>query len=453
MNHFFTLLACFFSFFIFTLSGQELQVSLRTQNTNTPIYLSRLHTDPSEWDWIYFDELRNILEFDFNAGGFATVAPIRNELEDTLYWPEVRRLFRIDPWRKEGFSYVFAIQVEKKRLSLTAFNIKQESSKKYPDVFLTGQIEVDRKAIHRLSDAVHKDLFGVEGVSSLRILYSQRTKNPSEGLPYLSEICICDSDGENQVQLTHQNGYCMSPGFLPRSSEDPNFYYVFNNEGQSKIYRASISRPQGEVLISLRGNQALPAISKKGDLMAFITDVAGRPDLFIQSFDSKGRHIGKARQLYSSPRSSQASPTFSPDGKRIAFVSDKDGPPRIYLLDLPQNTKTTQRPRPQLLTTKNRENTCPAWSPDGKKLAYSAKTEGVRQIWIYDFEKQEEIQITTGPEMKENPSWAPNNLHLVYNTESEESCELYLLSIKNPDPILISKGPGQKRFPCWESRE
>jgi TolB protein len=450
MNYLIRFCALFLSLFLF---GKELEIALPTRASTTPIYLSKLHTDPSEWDWVYFDELRSILEFDLNAGGFANVMPIRQELEESFQWSEVRRFFRIDPWRKEGIPFVLTIQVEKKKLSLTVFNVKQESSKTYPDLFLTGQMSTDRRAIHRLSDLIHKDLFGLEGIASLRILYSQRSKNLQEGLGYLSEIHICDSDGGNTHQLTYQKGYCMSPGFLPKKEEDPTFYYVFNNEGQSKIYRASLSRPQGELLINLRGNQALPSVSKKGDQMAFIADVAGRPDLFIQNFDSKGRLSGKARQLYSSPQATQASPTFSPDGKKIAFVSDKDGPPRIYLLPVPENAKETARPKPRLLTIKNRENTSPAWSPDGKKLAYSAKTEGVRQIWIYDFEKEEEVQMTTGPEMKENPSWAPNNLHIVYNTETDESSELYLLPIHHPEPILISKGPGQKRFPCWEIRD
>jgi len=414
--------------------------------------MSRIHTDPTEWDWRYFDELRAVLEFDLNNGGIAAVAPINQQLEDLFDWSDLRKEFKLEKWSKKGFPYVLAIEVNMKEFILTAFNLEEESSKKYSPIALSGRIETDRRTIHRLADALQKDLFGVEGIASLRILYAQREKNKSsEGLPWLSEIWICDSDGALPRQLTHDKGYCLTPVFLPKISEDPEFIYVFNNAGQSKIFRSCLSRPEGQLSIILRGNQALPAVSKKGNQIAFITDVAGRPDLFMQILDSKRRMIGKARQLYSAPRATQASPTFSPDGKRIAFVSDKDGPPRIYLLDI-LDPKDTKRSKPILLTTKNRENTSPAWSPDGKKLAYAAKADGVRQIWIYDFETEEENQLTTGPETKENPAWAPDNIHLIYNTETDESSELYLINLLQPDPVQISKGPGQKRFACWETR-
>ena len=434
------------------LSGETLQIELPTRSHVKPLYMSRIHTDPSEWDWRYFEELRAVLEFDLNQGGFASVLPIRQELEDTFDWSDLREKFNLSAWKKEHFPYVLAIEANQKQCVLTVVNIEQESVKKYPPISLSGRIETDRRAMHRLADAIHKDLFGTEGIASLRILYSQRIKNPtSVGLGWLSEIWICDSDGANARQLTHTHGYCLSPGFLPKIGEDPEFFYVFNDEGQSKIYRASLSKPQGELFVSLRGNQALPAISRQGTQLAFITDVAGRPDLFIQHLDLRRKMIGKARQIYSSPRATQASPTFSPNGKQIAFVSDRDGPPRIYLIDIP-GAKETQRVKPRLLTTKNRENTSPAWSPDGKKLAYAAKTDGVRQIWIFDFETEQESQLTTGPEIKENPAWAPDNLHLLYNTETDSGSELYLIRCTNPQPILISKGPGQKRFGCWELR-
>lgn len=442
----------FFIVLFAVLHGEHLEVSLPTRSPVKPLYISRIHTDPSEWDWRYFDELRSILEFDMNQGGFVSVAPIRQELEDTLDWGAFRKNFPLTRWKKEQFPYLAAIEVSQKQLILTVVDIEQETSKTYPAIPLSGSMETDRRGMHRLADAIHKDLFNSEGIASLRILYAQRVKNPaSEGLGWLSEIWICDADGASARQLTNEQGYCLSPGFLPNNMNRSDFFYVYNNEGQSKIYRASLSNPQKELLVSLRGNQVLPALSKQGNQIAFITDVAGRPDLFLQKLDSKKRMLGRARQIFSAPRATQASPTFSPDGKQIAFVSDKDGPPRIYLLDIPA-PKDTQRPKPKLLTTKNRENTCPAWSPDGKKLAYCAKVDGVRQIWLYDFETQTEQQLTTGPETKENPSWAPNGLHLVYNTEDNDNGELYLIHIIHREPILISKGQGQKRFPSWELR-
>lgn len=401
------------------LISHELEVHLSTRSSLKPVYLSDFEGAESE-------EWRTILEFDLNASGHCTVMQKDKNLQEP---------FDLAKWKKEKIPFSLMASVSQNQLSLTAYNVEKGSSKKY------GPIPLQRAAIHALSDALQKDLFGKEGISRCRLLYTQRTK---QGGKWRSEVWMCDSDGENAKQLTQENSYCLSPSFLANWPGE--FFYVSEKNGQSKIYRASLLRPQGELMVELRGNQALPAFSKQTMEMAFITDVAGRPDLFLQKFDEKGKSIGKARQLFSAPRATQATPTFSPDGKRIAFVSDKDGPPRIYVM----NTKSPGQPI--LLTKRNRENTSPAWSPDGTKLAYSAKVDGVRQIWVYDFLTQEETPLTTGPQNKENPAWAPDSFHLVYNTESDDICELYLIHLNQGEPIQISQGPHQKRFASWELR-
>lgn len=419
---------------------EELEISLPTRSPLKPLYLAPFHIDPSHTDWRYVEDLYKVLQFDLNRGGFCKTVALSEKLDKALHWPDVRSNFHLSVWRESQIAYLVAVQFFQNRLSPVVFDIENGSSKRYPDLLLTGQLEKDRTLLHNFSDALHKDLFGSKGVASLRLLYAQRNSPLLEG-ERASEIWISDLDGHNQRQLTQNGGYCLSPTFFKGKEE---FLYVSFKGGQSKIYTS-----KGDLLISLRGNQALPALSPKGDLLAFISDVAGRPDLFMQRLDENFKPRGKARQLFSASRATQASPTFSPDGKQIAFVSDKDGPPRIYLLNV-AGPRETRKPRPRLLTSKGRENSSPAWSPDGTKLAYSAKIEGVRQVCIYDFTTQEEIQLTQGPEMKENPAWAPDNLHLVYNTESEESCELYLIDLHQKEPICISKGVGQKRFPCWE---
>lgn len=400
------------------LISEELEVRLNTRSSLTPIYLSH-----------FSEELRSVLEFDLNASGICSVVPQKEELEETL------KEFRPSVWKKEKIPYLLSVREGKENLEVIAYNIEKSSSKRYT-------VGKDRYSIHKLADAIQKDLFGQEGIASKRLIYTKRVKSPTEkGLSWISEVWMCDSDGENARQLTHDKSYCLSPFFLNQDE----YCYVSEKSGQTKIYKGSLSLLKSELMVELKGNQALPSFSRQTQQMAFITDVAGRPDLFIQSFDRFGKMAGKARQIFSAPRATQATPTFSPDGKQIAFVSDKDGPPRIYVMNL-----TSPKQAPRLLTKQNRENTSPSWSPDGKKLAYSAKVDGIRQIWIYDFVTGEETALTTNPENKENPSWAPDSFHLVYNTENENTCELYLVHLNGVDPIKISKGPGEKRFASWE---
>lgn len=415
----------------FLLFCQDLEVRLATRSHLRPVYLSDFN---EEW--------RSILEFDLNNNGYATVLPTEEDLEKTLTGADLRSHFDLARWKREKVSFCLAATITQNHLELTAFNIEKGTSKKYPS------IPLERNAIHQLADALQKDLFGTEGIASLKLIYTQRTHTGTEkGHDWISEVWLSDADGAQTKQLTAEGSYCLSPYFI----NPHEFFYVSEKSGQTKIYRASLSNPKGELMVDMRGNQALPSLSKKGTHIAFITDIAGRPDLFIQNLDPQGRMNGKARQLFSAPRATQATPTFSPDGKQIAFVSDKDGPPRIYLLNL-VSAKDSPKSHPRLLTKKNRENTSPSWSPDGTKLAYSAKVDGVRQIWIYDFLTDEETPLTTGPQNKENPSWAPDSFHLVYNTESEDTCELFLINLNQGEPVQISKGAGQKRFASWQPR-
>ncbi len=442
----------FFLLFSFALQAEELVVFLPTKNPLQPIYLSELHVSEGQIDWRYPEELRALLAFDLSHNGSSSILEIKREWEKKIHWPDPRIRFDAPFWSQENVPFVIALQAEQNSLLATVFQVAKGSCKRYPEIKLTGAPESDRRSIHLLADAIQKDLFNIQGVAAERILFSERVKNTTpKGPEWLSDIWIADWDGANARRLTMAKGYCITPGFLPKtiSKAKDEFFYVASEGGQTKIYRSSSGGKQP--IVKLRGSQLLPALTKTGSQIAFISDAAGRPDLFVQNLDEKGEALGKARQVFSAPFATQASPTYHPEGRKIAFVSDKDGTPRIYTLDIP-DSKSTRKAIPKLITRKNRENTSPSWSPDGLKLAYSARTEGVRQIWVYDFETNEERQLTFGPDNKENPSWASNSLHLVYNTETNDVCELYVINLNQLEPVQISSGFGQKRFPAWETR-
>jgi TolB protein len=447
-----------FSFLFFFLSAalcaeEDLEVLLSTKVHLRPVYLTELRIGREQIDWRYPEELRAVLAYDIANNGQCSVTPVRLDWEKKFFWPDPRARFDLAFWNREKIPFVVAVQASQDSFSATVFHIQRGTSKNYPDIPLTGDAQTDRHEIHLLADAIQKDLFGVAGIASQRILFSQRVKNTgTSGPEWLSDIWIADWDGANAKRLTMARGYCITPAFMPEkiALSGDEYYYVSSDGGQTKIFRSS-SDGRSNPMIRLRGSQLLPAISKNGEQIAFISDAAGRPDLFVQNLDKEGKQIGRARQLFSAPFATQASPTYAPDGHKLAFVSDKDGTPRIYVMDI-QDARSTRRVVPKLLTRKNRQNTSPSWSPDGSKLAYSALTDGIRQIWIYDFASDQEWQLTFGHENKENPSWASNSLHLIYNTETRDVSELYIINLHQQQLVQISTGFGQKRFPSWETR-
>lgn len=446
-HRFFARLFIFAQFFLSTvLLGEEIEIRLKTEVNLKPVYLAKTHVSATESNLTHYEDLRSVLEFDLNVGGFATVLPTRSGWEAALQVADVKKQFNLGQWRREKVPFVVCTTLLKKALHVTVFDVDKGISKSYEPIELTGFLDIDRKQMHKLADTFHKDFFGHEGIASHRLIYSVREKRKEAG--FLSEIYVSDFDGANLTQVTFENDYCITPCFLPATAgrADPHFFFVSYKTGQSKIYSSSLKSKVSKEVLDLGGSQLLPSLNLKNSQMSFITDVAGRPDLFIQSIDMQGRAVGKPKQLFSAPRATQATSTFSPDGERLAFVSDKDGPPRIYVMDV------KSKKRPLLLTKKNRENTSPSWSADSKKLAYSAKVDGVRQIWIYNFETGEEFPLTSGPQNKENPSWAPDSFHLVYNTDNEDAGELFLINLAQRIPTKISKGSGQKRFASWETK-
>lgn len=431
---------------------EEIRVQLSTTSSLTPIYLAKMQNQGSTLDRAYIHQLEAILYFDLSYNGYTKVLPPQPDKEKILSQKETQTAFNPIVWKSKGIPYLIKVSISEKMLSALAFSTASGSLKQFNDIPLSGNLGQDRHQIHKLADALLLALLDKQGVANSRILYSLQTNTSySEGSKWHSEIWECDWDGENARQITRENSYCITPVFIPSLSDSATdrFLYVSYKIGQPKIHIASVKQGMGRRFIDLRGNQLLPSISPQKDKIAFISDAAGRSDLFIQPFHPEKGEIGKPIQLYSFPRSTQASPTFSPDGSKIAFVSDKDGPPRIYVISA---TPSSKRANPILLTKQNQESSCPAWSPDGRKLAYSAKTNGIRQIWIYDFKTEEETQLTEGPGNKENPVWAQDSLHLVFNSTDAAASELYLVNLNQPEAIKITKGPGKKHYPAWGTR-
>jgi TolB protein len=418
-----------------------------------PLYLAPLIDENGGFSKSYLKQMESVLRFDLGYNGMTYLLqshPEWDKRDQKTGWGFQGPL---SCWEDQGVSFVIKTRVKDKKLSARLYIINSQTMKSIDDLSLTGDLNVDRKTIHRLADTFYETLFNAEGIAATQIIYTLK-KQDAVTKKWTSEVLQADYDGGNIRQITQDGGYCVTPSWIaPKpGKKGGNFVVVSYKIGQPKIYLSDVETGALQRFSPLKGNQLMPTISYQRDKMAFISDVTGNPDLFLQDFDPEKGAIGKPRQIFTAPKATQGTPAFSPDGKKIAFVSNKDGSARIYVMDTPavgallKNTKTT------LISKINRENTAPSWSPDGKKLAYCSLTKGVRQIWVYDWITRTEKQITEGAGSKENPSWAPNSLHIVFNLTDNSGSELYLVNLNQKETIKISSGMGEKRFPSWEIR-
>lgn len=114
------------------------------------------------------------------------------------------------------------------------------------------------------------------------------------------------------------------------------------------------------------------------------------------------------RQLTSTPDSSSLRPAWSYDGKRIAYQSDKDGTFHIYVM----NADGTDNK--QISSGKDIDDRHPAWSPDGNAIAVDSGDATHREIWIIDVASGRRTQVTKTGNLATFPSWSPDGKRLAF---------------------------------------
>ncbi|MEN9685388.1 MAG: hypothetical protein RLZZ28_1174 [Bacteroidota bacterium] len=138
--------------------------------------------------------------------------------------------------------------------------------------------------------------------------------------------------------------------------------------------------------------------------------------------------------------------TISPDGNKAAFVVNNIEPDadtkweykyqnQLYLV--PVNGSSA----PKALSSKEAASQ-PAWSPDGKQLAFVRTVDGKAQVFILSFEGGEPIQLTKSKYGAGNPKWSPDGKQILYSA-SISLKELLKDSVLNPGKE-IPKWPYEK---------
>jgi TolB protein len=112
------------------------------------------------------------------------------------------------------------------------------------------------------------------------------------------------------------------------------------------------------------------------------------------------------------------SPAWSPNGREVAYVSFEKKAAEIYIQDVATGSR-------RKLTSFKGINGAPAWSPDGRRLAVTLSRDGNPEIYVMDLQSGALNRLTNSPAIDTEPVWTPDGRQVVFTSDRGGGPQLY----------------------------
>jgi len=167
-------------------------------------------------------------------------------------------------------------------------------------------------------------------------------------------------------------------------------------------------------------------------------------------FEARGEIIsvpaekGNARNLTNSPGAADRDPAWSPDGKWVAYFSDASGE---YALHLSPQSGLGEVKKISLGSPSSYFYS-PRWSPDSKKVAFTDKR---LNLWYVDIEKGAPVKVDTNtyenPWRVMDPDWSPDSKWVAYTKQlKNRMCAVFVHSLESGKSTQVTDALSDARF-------
>ncbi len=275
------------------------------------------------------------------------------------------------------------------------------------------------------------------------------TFTPTPPLPPLTDYRIAYTDPKNVVWAVLADGSQKAPFFGNNAPSAPDLAFskagksvyvgIVNNKPQ--IFVADFKGQNGAAVTKFDKGEFVsePTISPDGTTIAFVVaDPGSKEDPATREIDIINVDGSGLKQLTSNDVEDR-DPAWSPDGKQLAFASDPTGKKNLQIF----NTDLSGQ-KPKQLTTSTGNNYSPCWSPDGKSIAFVSTRDRFENIYILEVANSLNARILTydgGESSNRSPSWSSDGVFIVF--ASNRNGNVYHLYLMTPNAKFIQKIAGQ----------
>lgn len=157
---------------------------------------------------------------------------------------------------------------------------------------------------------------------------------------------------------------------------------------------------------------------------------------------------GDIRNITQTPAIADRDPAWSPDGRWIAYFSDRSGEYALHIKD----QRGLQPERSISLTSPSFFYT-PTWSPDSKKIAYTDKH---GNLWYLDLDHPTPVHVATAPYetfgvTAFNAAWSPDSRWIAYNNQLSNFLNaIFVYNLEDRRSTRITDGMSDSRNPAFD---
>lgn len=276
-----------------------------------------------------------------------------------------------------------------------------------------------------LTDDVIYTITGRPGLATSRIVFvSDRSGR--------RQIYVCDAEGGDVHQVTHDKHGAVAPSLSPDSSMVA-FTSYRNGFPIIRLLDLNVGWERG--VTDTPGSSFGSAFSPDGTHLAAVMSFIGNPEIFVSDLGTN------TAACISDSTGAPASPSWHPDGKQIVFSNDDGDGPKLHIVEVPQKDGETSR----LFRWRTGYHFCtdPEWSPDGKHIAFTTRKGGEWAVAIKPYPNGGVRLLQSGG--AQHPSWSPNGNFITYVQHGE----LFVHDLRNGSRRSLLRGFGRITEPRW----